>query len=324
MMQKNEDLLLEPWIEYHAHLFGLQNLFVFDNGSASGVTIAVLLRFEALGLNVIRSFNTASDFDRKGEIIGNAIAAFRSERIYDAVFPLDCDEFVAVESDAGICCRRDDILTYLQTLSGTRVASRIGFCLDNRPGFADLFRLVPFQKAFVPVATFAAMDHGFHQPRNLDGAPPVESRLRLIHMHFKPFDLVKEHAKAKLAPYVNVEDAIEVANFRGVGTHLVRYFAMSSDQYYSDMGLYDYPLVSFGGFLAELRQCMSVDKFLRHWCERPGWLSRETVGRDVVELPGEYFGPDYLAANPDVARSSMDPATHYCLFGYREKRSLRP
>jgi hypothetical protein len=323
MMQKNEDLLLEPWIRYHMNLFGIESLFVFDNGSTSSATIALLERFEKLGLHVNRSFGTPGDFDRKGEIVGNAISAFAQEHSYDAVFPLDCDEFVAVDTDLGISCRRDDILSYLDFLSGSTVVSEIPYCLDNRPGFADLFRLVPFQKALVPVVTFADIDHGFHQPRTIEGKPAVHSRLRHIHMHFKPFDMVKQHAREKLVPFVDVRDENAIAAFSGVGKHLVRYFAMSPDEYYSDMGSYEYPLVSFNGFLEELSKLMPLDAFLREWCVRPPWLNRQTVGRDVVELPGGYFGPDYLKANPDVAKSSIEPTTHYCLFGYRENRSLR-
>jgi hypothetical protein len=322
-MQKNEDLLLEPWIRYHAHLFGMENVFVFDNGSTSETVRVKLAEFEKLGLHVNREYNTAADFDRKGEIVGRTIGAFREAERYDAVFPLDCDEFVAVDCDSGISCRREDILSYLGTLEGSAAISRISYCLDNRPGFADLFRLVPFEKALVPVVTFVDIDHGFHQPKTLSVAPALASRLRLIHMHFKPFELLKRHAKEKLTPFVDTEDAAAVAEFQGVGRHLVRYFSMTSDQYYSDLGLYEYPLVSFSGFIEELRRLMPMEAFLREWCAGPAWLCRTSVGRDIVELPGEFFGPEYLAANPDVAQSPIDPTTHYCLFGHREKRRLR-
>jgi hypothetical protein len=324
MMQKNEDLLLEPWILYHARLFGLRNLFIFDNGSTSPITRQLLGTYEKLGLPVNRDFQTAGDFDRKGAVIGSAIEAFRRDGRFDAVFPIDCDEFVAVDADAGISCRTDDILGCLALLRGSTVVSEIAYCLDNRPGFADLFRLVPFQKGFVPVDTFLHIDHGFHEPTTTDGRPPARSRIRLIHMHFKPFDLVKSHAREKLAPFVDVDDPGAVAAFGGVGKHLVRYFAMSKDEYYTDLGRYDYPLVSFSGFLDELRALMPMEAFLAQWCARPEWLTRESLGSDIVELPGGYFGPDYLQANPDVAQSDIDPTTHYCLFGYREKRSLRP
>ena len=30
MMQKNEQTLLEPWLIYHGHLFGFENLYVWD------------------------------------------------------------------------------------------------------------------------------------------------------------------------------------------------------------------------------------------------------------------------------------------------------
>jgi hypothetical protein len=34
MMQKNEDLLLGPWIRYHTNFTANSSIFIFDNGSS--------------------------------------------------------------------------------------------------------------------------------------------------------------------------------------------------------------------------------------------------------------------------------------------------
>jgi hypothetical protein len=47
----------------------------------------------------------------------------------------------------------------------------------------------------------------------------------------------------------------------------------------------------------------------------------------VFESRNGHVGFDsklYLAANPDVAASGMDAATHYALHGRKEERPLRP
>ncbi len=325
MMQKNEDLLLEPWIRYHSYLFGIDNIFVLDNGSTSAVTNEILQQFESIGLNVDRRRNTPKDFDNKGQIVGSIIEEFRDKDLYDAVFPLDCDEFLAVTSEYGISCLRHDILGYLRGLKNSKSIYRIDHCLDNRPGFSDLFRLADFQKAFIPVANFKDIDHGFHNPSTLNGEPLLPSNLIHIHMHFKPYELVRAHARDKLVPFVDVDDPAALASFTGVGRHLLRYFTQSDHEYYADVGAdYAYPLISYSGFINLLRVLMPTDDFLKIWCQKPAGFTRASIVRDVVDLPGPFYAPDYAKANPDVQQSGMDVVIHYCLFGFREERLLKP
>ncbi|MCB1434952.1 MAG: hypothetical protein KDK75_21180, partial [Alphaproteobacteria bacterium] len=52
MMQKNEELLLPVWIAYFSHLFGPENLYVFDNGSTLPAVIDQLKHAEVKGVNV--------------------------------------------------------------------------------------------------------------------------------------------------------------------------------------------------------------------------------------------------------------------------------
>ena len=52
MMQKDEALLLRPWLLYHGLLFGFENLYVYDNGSTSDAVLAILREFAAVGVHV--------------------------------------------------------------------------------------------------------------------------------------------------------------------------------------------------------------------------------------------------------------------------------
>lgn len=65
MMQKDEAILLEPWLTYHGHLFGFSNLHVIDNGSTRADVQAVLHRFAALGVHVDYSHPSHDDYLRK-------------------------------------------------------------------------------------------------------------------------------------------------------------------------------------------------------------------------------------------------------------------
>ena len=64
------------------------------------------------------------------------------------------------------------------------------------------------------------------------------------------------------------------------------------------------------------RAGVPVSAAASHYCDR-GWRS----GLD----PSPYFSTSfYLAANPDVARSGLDPLSHYLLHGWREGRAPHP
>ena len=95
MMQKNERILLEPWILYHGDLFGFENLFIFDNGSTDEIVITVLQKYEKRGVNINRAYNSKSDFEGKGNLIADKIRSLDQCNYYDFFFPLDCDEFIA-------------------------------------------------------------------------------------------------------------------------------------------------------------------------------------------------------------------------------------
>ena len=73
MMQKNERLLLDPWITYHRSLVDPASIFVFDNGSTDPQTLAILEAAEASGVSVNRSFNQHQDYFKCGLIFAETI-----------------------------------------------------------------------------------------------------------------------------------------------------------------------------------------------------------------------------------------------------------
>ncbi|MEL8650170.1 hypothetical protein J4W43_21295, partial [Escherichia coli] len=68
MMQKNESRLLKSWLDYHAIIFGLENMYVYDNGSTEKECIDTLKMYERNGLNVEWKFSSREDFENKGYI----------------------------------------------------------------------------------------------------------------------------------------------------------------------------------------------------------------------------------------------------------------
>lgn len=65
MMQKDEYRLLEPWILHHAELFGLENLYVYDNGSTDERCLSVLKKYSEKGMSVVYDRRTFEDFNTR-------------------------------------------------------------------------------------------------------------------------------------------------------------------------------------------------------------------------------------------------------------------
>ena len=246
MMQKNEELLLEPWILHHGYLFGFENLFIFDNGSTSKLTHDVLERYRRLGLNILWDKNTPRDFDLKGWIIGDLIKDFQASTAYDFYFPIDCDEFLTLAGTTGLTMHRQPIHDYLESRLGVEKVLRINHCLNNVPGRCDLFAIQGHRKSVIPRSGLHYVDHGFHEAELTTGKDWIPSDLVHIHMHNKPHFYLLQSARDKLAPFVDVDDLAALREFNGVGNHLKKYFLYSADEYYNSMRAH--PCIGFEGF----------------------------------------------------------------------------
>ncbi|HYP03166.1 MAG TPA: glycosyltransferase family 2 protein, partial [Cyanobium sp.] len=89
MMQKNETLLIDPWLRYHTALFGSEHVYVYDNASTDTAVIRTLQNAETSGVNVFWDYTRQDDFMNKGKIIAGLIKRLDKERPYDFYFPLD-------------------------------------------------------------------------------------------------------------------------------------------------------------------------------------------------------------------------------------------
>ena len=262
MMQKNEDLLIEFWILHHAELFGLENLYIFDNGSSSDHVVEVLRRYEAAGVNVIWDQSTPRHFDLKGWVIGDLIRDLEKRASYDFFFPLDCDEFVALAEKTGFTTSRNKILDFLDTRKGSDTVLRVNHCLINVPGSLNVFGIVGHTKSIVPAGRFRAIDHGFHEAELEGGKAFRNTPIIHVHMHNKPFAVLLQHAKDKLQPYVDVNDREALSKFDGVGGHLTKYFFGFESVYI--FSLSSTVRVGFDG-LARRAAAFGLDGFMLQW-----------------------------------------------------------
>ncbi|WP_310225163.1 glycosyltransferase family 2 protein [Sphingobium xenophagum] len=239
MMQKNEEDLLGPWIQYHSELFGAENLYVYDNGSTSPIISEILADAQAKGVNVYLEYSQKSDFEGKGDILADKIQQLDKLKSYDFFFPLDCDEFVGVMGDdRKPSFRKQDIFEELEELKGSKRVLFISMGFDNHPEKHGFFRLsTDVKKTFFAANSCKSLDIGYHDGKSVHSNDRRHTRFVYAHYHSKPFEIVQRHTKEKLAGRIEnfSEDSLKkYKEARGKGHHLVRFLLYPDAQAYHD------------------------------------------------------------------------------------------
>ncbi|MBS4076242.1 glycosyltransferase family 2 protein [Ameyamaea chiangmaiensis] len=327
MMQRNESALLEPWILYHADLFGMANLEIIDHASDDPWVLATLARYEAQGVTVHRQYREPSDFLRKGEIVRQAIEAWDRERVYDYALPLDCDEFVVfcdaqISSDA---TRIHDYLDRIRDIPATLHIERMFLNVPDEPGY---FLPQVVGKSLFQAGAIRALDNGFHNPVSCHEAHG-RVHLGVVHLHNRAFEDVRARAAEKLAGLVDINDQEALRGFDGEGRHLTSYFFM--EETFFRLRYRREPAVYVPAFLTHLKglgiswaACFGCEpRRLPPVCNAQGFLVRLPEGDDATRLVSFHEG-FYLDLYPDVRESGFWALSHFMSVGYREGRAGAP
>lgn len=334
-MQRNERKMLGAWVRYHGYLFGLENLYVLDNGSDDIAVNADLDAIERLGVNVIRNFNTKNDFDRKGDILSEMIRGWdSSDENYDFVITIDIDEFIFLRKNS-FSTSRKEIHTYMDGLIGNKSTFILDKMLLNVPYSASLYVPYVVPKSIFAKGTLKTLDHGYHRPETIHGYPDMSVELGYFHLHHKNFDEVKSAALQKLAPYVDITNIEKIKNHTGAGHHLIKFFDMTEYEYahmYDENVLFYAPQLSWelNFFGIDIKSFFNVKNSL---IEKENFdkINREiNVENNFVYLIREASGNGffissfcprfYLEKQSDVAHSNVDPFFHFAHYGYFENR----
>ena len=236
VMLKNEDDLTLKWLKYHGSLVGYENLVVLDNGSDSPATTAALAWARERGVVVHSEFSTPVDFVKKGRIIERLIKQNDAKNPADFYLPLDCDEFVSVVTNDGVDCSRDALRAELIRHLDSPDPLLIHAGLDNNPHKPGWFRWSPGQrKIFFAANTCEFLDHGYHCGMSRLGTDPTRTRIVYIHYHFKPFDTLVEHSRAKLLPFTQDFSAANMEKYskdpNRPGTHCAVHLVRTREEY---------------------------------------------------------------------------------------------
>jgi hypothetical protein len=321
MMQKDEAILLAPWLTYHGHLFGHENLYVIDNGSTDPGVLETLRRFEAMGVHVDYSHATRDDYLNKGDVVGAAIRALDAQGHYDFFFPTDCDEFIIKQVDGGFSCDRDTIHGYLDTLRDEPQTLRMRYQLDNHPLLADCYVHAGSSKTFFARDCFGWTDHGHHCDGSRKAAGSRFTALLHAHFHHMPFERLRQAARQRWIGEVDIDDREKLIGYQGDSAHLARYLLMTADEYYGQFAAK--VLVHFPVLRALLHRLGAPLEIPRGDDER-GMEDRGEQSRTMLYVPAPLRESDYFAANQDVAASGMGAMEHFFSFGFREGRRLAP
>ncbi|WP_216904815.1 glycosyltransferase family 2 protein [Synechococcus sp. CCY 9618] len=188
MMQKNETILLDPWIRYHADLVGHENLFIFDNGSTSRSVVRTLKQAQRSGVHVFWEYGSPRHHRERGPLIVDLIQRLDREDSFDFYFLLDCDEFLACQTDAGSSCRRQDLEGALQPFLGSDDVLTIQHKYWHNPCRKDFYALTTSSpKCFFAYAACGYLDHGYHQGRSRLGDRKTSTAIVYFEFHYKPY-----------------------------------------------------------------------------------------------------------------------------------------
>lgn len=230
MMQKDESLLLQSWIEYHAQIVSYNNLCVLDNGSTNQTVLDLLKTYKDLGVNVIYDFSKPEDFENKSEIVVNISQQYKDA---DFIFFLDCDEFLGVYHENQMSFEKDVIEEYLKALpDDEQYVYIIDNIYNNMPFKLNCYQKNHYTKVFFRGNTIASLDKGYYGGQTIKNGPLYCTNFLHIHMNHKPYgDLIKG-TKEKMKLRVNVDDLDSLREYSGFGEHLVPLLLASEQEYY--------------------------------------------------------------------------------------------
>lgn len=232
-MERDEKVVLEPWLVYHGYLFGFENLYVYDNGSKYPEIKTILNKYEEKGVKVNYSYKLHQDFVNKGEIFCQAIKKLNDQA--DIFFPLDCDEFVTYHNPKTkeTSCDREVILNYLSTLKDKRAAFYIKHWYVNNPYHPSHYNFTTTHKTFFPKDSALSLDNGFHWGRARNGQS-FDTDLIYFHYHYKPYKDFQELNRNKLqdlVPNFEPETLRRYSKTKDMNFHCAIQLLMSEEEY---------------------------------------------------------------------------------------------
>jgi hypothetical protein len=199
LMQKNEALRLQPWLDYHQHLFGAKSLFVFDNGSSIPSVIDALRQAASHGATVDWNHKEASDFKRKSIIAAELVHSLDANDPHDFYFLLDCDEFIACEVDGEPRFDRNSILATLNPYANHKGVLFINGKYWHNPYMPNMYTRVEHSpKCFFARGALKSLASGYHDGESKFSEEKIRTPIIYFEFHYLPYRAHLGASKEKL------------------------------------------------------------------------------------------------------------------------------
>ena len=228
LMQKDEGELLRAWIDHHLAITSPDLIHIHDNGSTCQTTHQILKAAKQKGIHISLEFNRPSDFEQKGNIVCTTIQSIQANNSSDFVIPLDCDEFLGLQSDTDTepTFDRTSINNHLSQLKEQTGYFKVKRHYFNHPHDPDLYHInnTP-RKYFFGHSPLKSLDVGFHSPLLIDESSQeqcFDSNLIAFHYHNKIFPIRRANAINKMRSRVKSFLDEELERYVGPGLHLLK------------------------------------------------------------------------------------------------------
>ena len=232
-MVKNEEDIIEYWINYHGSIFGYRNLYIIDNYSDDG-TYEKILKYKKIGIKISRH----KDYKKKGELMTTMI---KKDKSYDIAIPLDIDEFIVHYDKTNNClnpahtkeyidkCLNKETNTifkcnYIQsTINSNNDFGYEKSLLESKYGKYEDYKQLA--KTFFSVKNWEGeLDHGNHYYTE----DYTLTDLVLVHYHCRNLDQMKKKVRTNIIGLGYKEDAnylkdILVQNKNAPGSHHIKH-----------------------------------------------------------------------------------------------------
>lgn len=298
-MIKEEKELLRLFARHYTHLTSPDLIYILDNGSESAETREILRDVSGLGINVIYKYSSSDHFDKKGECIKEVINDYGLQNTCDFIFPVDCDELLALKKDDQILLDSNSIWSYMAGLEDRGYGFRVNYCLNNIPLVRDRFNLVQHKKAFFSKkSSIGRLDVGFHLFGEDGRLVPTD--LAYVHFHNRYYEQTLCSAREKLKHRATSFEQDYLREYRESpsvkkGRHLVKYFKMGISGYYKTKNLSKNTVtVDFSTHANRINFRQPFVEPFEESGHRIFWLKNPC---NHVFIPDKYFG--YFDAKPN-------------------------
>jgi hypothetical protein len=291
---KDEVELLEAWLHYHAHLFGPASLFIYDNGSTDPLTLDILSGWVGRAGGIDYKYKNTDDFENRGKINVNIVRELELLG-FDLFFPMDCDEFIAVDVDGQISIEFVDIYNEIFRYKDEEKILRIKYAVDNNQLNDEIFTRGPQRKCFYYKNILQEGDLGSHECKSYKyGVDHIVTNIVYIHYHYRVYEDYLRSAKNKLRPRVKEFSKEFLVNYKREkrpGFHLVDKVLQDPALYYVDQrgrlsSSANMRLISFKNFMEDRGLLSrSNSKLISYSSDEKGWR----VAVDYFRNDGEFI-----------------------------------